>query len=87
MKTFIPCNLAFTFDYNGEEFSIGTPIHTQVAVYCENDEGSSYFIDPDEDDNLEIMEMAAAKFESINNCQRQSISIVKQYSESSNKLG
>ncbi|GFH53025.1 hypothetical protein CTEN210_09501 [Chaetoceros tenuissimus] len=69
MKTFIPCNLAFTFDYNGEEFSIGTPIHTQVAVYCENDEGSSYFIDPDEDDNLEIMEMAAAKFESINNCQ------------------
>ncbi len=35
-----------------------------MAVYCENDNGASYFLDPDLDDNLELMEMAAAKFES-----------------------
>jgi len=67
-KTFIPCNLAFILEHDGVQYSIGTPVHTQVAVFCEEDMGSSYFIDPDEDDNLELMEMAAAKFESINNC-------------------
>jgi Protein of unknown function (DUF3727). len=67
-KTFIPCNLAFVLEHDGVQYSIGSPIHTQVAVFCENDDGLSYFLDPDADDNLEIMEMAAEKFESINNC-------------------
>jgi hypothetical protein len=67
-KLFIPCNLAFVLEYDGVEYSIGSPIHTQVAVFCEDDGGLSYFLDPDADDNLEIMEMAAEKFESINNC-------------------
>jgi len=68
MKSFIPCNLAFILEHDGVEYSIGTPIHEQVVVFCENDNGASYFIDPDEDANLELMEMAAAKFESINEC-------------------
>jgi hypothetical protein len=68
LKSFIPCNLAFILEHDGVEYSIGTPIHEQVVVFCENDDGASYFIDPDEDDNLELMEMAAAKFESINEC-------------------
>lgn len=67
-KAYIPCNLAFTFEHDGVEYSIGSPIHTQVAVFCEDDNGQSYFVDPDVDDNLELMEMAAAQFESLNNC-------------------
>mmetsp|Transcript_5221 Transcript_5221/g.9949 ORF Transcript_5221/g.9949 Transcript_5221/m.9949 type:complete len:379 (-) Transcript_5221:65-1201(-) len=67
-KRFIPCNLAFVLEYDGIEYSIGSPIHTQVAVFCEGDNGLSYFVDPDVDDNLEIMEVAAERFESLNNC-------------------
>jgi hypothetical protein len=37
-------------------------------VFCENDSGASYFLDPDLDENLELMEMAAAKFETMNEC-------------------
>lgn len=65
-QTFIPCNLAFVLEHEGVEYSIGTPVHTQVAVMCEDNNGASYFVDPDSDDNLELMEMAAAKFESLN---------------------
>mmetsp|Transcript_24392 Transcript_24392/g.37290 ORF Transcript_24392/g.37290 Transcript_24392/m.37290 type:complete len:377 (+) Transcript_24392:90-1220(+) len=66
-KSFIPCNLAFVMEMEGTEFSIGTPVHAQVAIFCEDDgTGQGYFVDPDLDDNLELMEMAAAKFEELN---------------------
>ena len=58
--------MAFVLNHNGVEYSIGTPVHPQVAVFCESDSGASYFVDPDLDDNLELMEMAAARFESLN---------------------
>jgi hypothetical protein len=67
-QSFIPCNLAYILEHNGVEYSIGTPVHTQVSVFCENDSGASYFLDPDLDENLELMEMAAAKFETMNEC-------------------
>lgn len=66
-KSFIPCNLAFVMEMEGTEFSIGTPVHAQVAIFCEDDgTGQGYFVDPDVDENLELMEMAAAKFEELN---------------------
>ena len=65
-ESFIPCKLAFILEHEGVEFSIGTPVHSQIAILCEDDNGASYFLDPDLDENLELMEMAAAQLEALN---------------------
>ena len=58
----IECRLSFMLEKDGEHYCIGTPVDSQVAVFCEGDDSGSYFMDPDNDDNLELMEMAAAAF-------------------------
>mmetsp|Transcript_857 Transcript_857/g.981 ORF Transcript_857/g.981 Transcript_857/m.981 type:complete len:376 (+) Transcript_857:164-1291(+) len=66
-KSFIPCQVAFIVELEGVEFSVGTPVHAQVAIICEDDgAGQTFFVDTDLDENLEIMEVAAAKFEELN---------------------
>jgi hypothetical protein len=63
-QSFIPCRLAFTTTYNGVEYVLGTPTDTQVAIYVEDtNTNTAYFLDPDEDDNVEIMERAASVFD------------------------
>jgi len=69
---YIECKIAFVIEKDGLTYSIGTPIESQVALLCEGDmspqdataEGGQmqYFLDPDEDANMELMEMAAAAF-------------------------
>jgi len=60
----IPCHVAMMIPWDGVPFFIGTPVHTTVAVLCESSSpsSSSYFIDPDKEENLEIMERAVAEF-------------------------
>jgi len=66
-QDYIDCKVAFFLRHEGVNYAIGTPKDTQLALFCEgdlNDEGTkgAHFLDPDEDDNLELMEMAAAEF-------------------------
>jgi hypothetical protein len=63
-KASIPCLMAFTLTTDDGSFVIGTPLHTQLSVLSE--ESPQYFIDPDAEDNLELLEMAAAKFMELN---------------------
>lgn len=64
-QSFIPCRMAFIVHYDNVEYTIGTPIDSQVAIYVEDTKSNTAnFIDPDEDDNMEIMERAASVFES-----------------------
>ena len=63
-QSFIPCRLAFVVTYNDVEYVLGTPVDTQVAIYVEDSNtNSAYFLDTDEDENMEIMERAASVFE------------------------
>lgn len=63
-ERYIPCRMAFTLTSDDVEYVIGTPIDAQVAIYCEDSEKqTSFFLDPDAEDNIEIMEMAAGVFE------------------------
>jgi len=63
---YIDCNMAFIVEMDGVSYAIGTPCENQVAILCEGDLASgnrnSFFIDPDDDSNLELMEIAAAEF-------------------------
>mmetsp|Transcript_12730 Transcript_12730/g.18130 ORF Transcript_12730/g.18130 Transcript_12730/m.18130 type:complete len:448 (-) Transcript_12730:36-1379(-) len=59
-RKYIDCHLAFMMEMDGVSYAIGTPCETQVAIFCEGDE--NYFMDPDADENVELMEMAAAAF-------------------------
>jgi len=71
-RRFIECKIAFVVEKDGITYSIGTPCDAQVAVLFEGDmtpkaaneqkPQMQYFIDPDEDVNLELMEKAAAAF-------------------------
>ena len=64
-QSFIPCRVAFTAQYNDVEYVLGTPTDTQVAIYVEDtNTNQAYFLDPDEDENMEIMERAASVFQS-----------------------
>jgi hypothetical protein len=63
-KASIPCLMAFTLTTDSGTFVVGTPLHTQVSVLSE--ESPQYFIDPDAEKNLELLEMAAAKFMELN---------------------
>lgn len=63
-KASIPCLMAFTLSTDTGTFVIGTPLHTQLSVLSE--EAPQYFIDPDAEENLELLEMAAAKFMELN---------------------
>lgn len=72
-RRYIECKIAFVVEKDGITYSIGTPCDTQVAVLFEGDmtpkasttaqeSQMQYFIDPDEDENLELFEKAAAAF-------------------------
>lgn len=65
-KASIPCLMSFTVQVpeSGETFVIGTPLHTQLSVYSET--SPQFFLDPDREENLELMEMAVAKFMELN---------------------
>lgn len=64
-QSFIPCRVAFTVEHDDVEYVLGTPTDTQVAIYVEDtNSNEAYFLDPDEDDNMEIMERAATVFQS-----------------------
>jgi hypothetical protein len=58
----IPCHIAFMVPYDGVPFYIGTPIHSIVAVLCEPELQDAFFLDPDIEDNVEMMERAVAEF-------------------------
>ena len=63
-QSFIPCRIAFIVNYNNIEYCLGTPVDSQVAIYVEDTkDNTACFLDPDEDDNIEIMERAASVFE------------------------
>lgn len=63
-QSFIPCRIAYIINYKNVEYVLGTPVDTQVAIYCEDlNSNTAYFIDSDEDDNMELMERAASVFE------------------------
>jgi len=63
-QRFIPCRVAYTITYDGVEYVLGTPVDTQVGIYVEDTKTQkAYFLDPDEDDNMEIMERAASVFQ------------------------
>ena len=65
---YIDCNLAFMMEMDGIEYSIAIPCETQVGIVCEGsaDGGAGdndyFYLDPDEEENIEIMEIAAAQF-------------------------
>jgi len=69
---YIECKVAFVIEKDGITYSIGTPCDAQVAIFCEGNvtptaadqqkQQMQYFLDPDEDANLELMEKAAAVF-------------------------
>ena len=66
-QDYIDCKVAFFLRHKGVNYAIGTPKDTQLALFCEGDLNDrvtkgAHFLDPDEDDNLELMEMAAAEF-------------------------
>lgn len=64
-QSFIPCRVAFTAKYNDVEYVLGTPTDTQVGIYVEDtNTNEAYFLDPDEDENMEIMERVASVFQS-----------------------
>jgi len=62
---YIDCNMAYVVEMEGINYAIGTPCETQVAIFCEGSNTDSiketFFIDPDDDRNIELMEMAAAE--------------------------
>jgi hypothetical protein len=63
-QSFIPCRIAYIINYNNVEYVLGTPVDKQVAIFVEDlNSNTAYFIDSDEDDNMEIMERAASVFE------------------------
>jgi hypothetical protein len=79
-KRFIECRIKFVLEMDSIQYWIGTPVDTQVAIYCEGRniensgaqsskdktlKASCYFIDPDNDTNLELMEIAAAEFSKV----------------------
>lgn len=66
---YIDCKIACVIEMDGLNYTIGAPYETQVAIFGEgtasDDESSqqeqqmNFFLDPDEDANLELMIMAA----------------------------
>lgn len=69
---YIECKIAFVIEKDGVTYSVGTPCDAQVAIYCEGNvtptaaerrqQQTQFFLDPDADENLELMEKAAAVF-------------------------
>lgn len=69
---YIECKIAFVIEKDGITYSVGTPCDAQVAIYCEGNvtptaaeqqqQQMQFFLDPDADENLELMEKAAAVF-------------------------
>mmetsp|Transcript_25753 Transcript_25753/g.31742 ORF Transcript_25753/g.31742 Transcript_25753/m.31742 type:complete len:431 (+) Transcript_25753:136-1428(+) len=63
-QRFIPCRMAFTIKVDDQEYVLGTPVDTQVAIYVEDSKtNTASFLDPDEEENIEIMERVASIFE------------------------
>eukprot|EP00562_Extubocellulus_spinifer_P005638 CAMPEP_0178520268 /NCGR_PEP_ID=MMETSP0696-20121128/27304_1 /TAXON_ID=265572 /ORGANISM="Extubocellulus spinifer, Strain CCMP396" /LENGTH=394 /DNA_ID=CAMNT_0020151095 /DNA_START=62 /DNA_END=1246 /DNA_ORIENTATION=+ len=55
----IPCRMPFTVDVDGVTYSIGTPFEDTVAVLTDDADGNPTIVDPDDDDNMEILQLAA----------------------------
>lgn len=56
----IRCKLAFTVDMDGENYAIGVPFDTAVAVIPSDDFSSFQPLDPDDDENHGVLEAAAS---------------------------
>lgn len=62
---YIDCKLAFLIEMDGVEYSIAVPCETQVGVVCEGSfvgGNPSHYLDSDDEENIELMEIAAAQF-------------------------
>ena len=55
----IPCRMPFMVDVDGVTYSIGTPFEDTVAVLTDDADGNPIIADPDDDDNMEIFQLAA----------------------------
>lgn len=55
----IPCRMPFTVDVDGVTYSIGTPFEDTVAVLADDADGNPTIVDPDDDNNMEIFQLAA----------------------------
>uniref|UniRef100_A0A7S4VUZ6 Uncharacterized protein n=1 Tax=Ditylum brightwellii TaxID=49249 RepID=A0A7S4VUZ6_9STRA len=65
-NNFIDCIMVYMVDFEGETYVLATPREKSAAVCYENEEdGSIVMLDSDDDENIEIFEMAAAKLSKI----------------------
>lgn len=60
-NNYLPTRVSFSIELDGQTYAIGTPFESPVAIVTEDQEGNVQYIDPDEEENTELMEIMATQ--------------------------